>query len=74
MTSPMDQSAETRATAEAYELLDRLGGATRRDRAAFTLGYTLAVDTLTTHLPADETARHVLRTHALHAICAKDFR
>jgi hypothetical protein len=70
-TSPRDIAA---ALAEAHDLLDRLPGSTKRDRAAFLLGYTLAFDAMAALLPPAEQIRHFNRTHALQTICARDFQ
>jgi hypothetical protein len=64
MSTPHN-AAMTAATAEAYQLFDRLTDSTRRDRAAFTLGYILALDDLGDDLPPGRYARHILRGQAL---------
>ncbi len=70
MTNTHDSDA---ANAGAKDLLDRLGGATKRDRAAFLFGYILAFDAMAPYLPREHLARHLGHALALQQICAKDF-
>jgi len=72
MTNPRD--ARVLATAEAQGLLARLVDASRRDRAAFVLGYILAFDAMAPHLPADELQRQLARARVLHALSEREYR
>jgi hypothetical protein len=60
--------------AEAQKLLNRLHGANGRDRAAFVLGYVMAMDAVAKTLPRNEFFHHHAIASALHDLCTKDLR